>query len=361
MVIANLVHRPVRSAISIIAIAVEVILILLIVGLLFGVLEDSKSRQSHLGDVMVQPAGSSAWNMSGAPLPEKYGEIFQKFPHVTAVAPVVVQMSTGRSVEFIYGIDPDQYQRVAGAFRYLAGGPFTSPDSIVVDDVFASSNKTKVGDALQLFNHSFTVSGIVAAGTGARRYLPIRTMQDLMGAENKVSVFYIKADNSQNAAAIVDEIKAVPGFSNLTVRTMQDWLTMMSPENLPGFSKTIDVVIGVAVIIGFIVIFQAMYTAVMERTREIGILKSLGAGKLYIINVILRETTVLALAGTGLGIALSFLVRSAIRGRITLPILISGPWIVRAIVIAIVGALLGAIYPAIKAARKDPIDALAYE
>ena len=59
MVIANLVHRPVRSIISVIAIAVEVILILLIVGLLVGVLEDNKSRIAHLGDVMVQPAGSS--------------------------------------------------------------------------------------------------------------------------------------------------------------------------------------------------------------------------------------------------------------------------------------------------------------
>jgi putative ABC transport system permease protein len=361
MVIANLVHRPVRSLISIIAIAVEVILILLIVGLLIGVLEDNKSRQSHLGDVMVQPAGSSAFNMSGAPLPEKYAQILARFPHVVAVAPVGVQMSTGRSVEFIYGVDLDQYQRVAGAFRYLKGGPFTDGDSILVDDVFASGNKTHVGDKLQLFNHTFTVTGIVASGTGARRYIPKKTMQELIGAEGKVSVFYLKADDSGNAAAIVDEIKADPGFSNLTVRTMQDWLTMMSPENLPGFSKTIDVVIGVAIIIGFIVIFQAMYTAVMERTREIGILKSLGAGKLYIINVILRETAVLAIAGTALGIALSFVIRAAIRGRITLPIQISGGWIGRAVAIAIVGALLGAIYPAIKAARKDPIDALAYE
>ncbi len=56
----------------------------------------------------------------------------------------------------------------------------------------------------------------------------------------------------------------------------------------------INVVIGIAMIIGFIVIFQAMYTAVMERTREIGILKSLGAGKLYIVNVVLRETLLIA-------------------------------------------------------------------
>jgi putative ABC transport system permease protein len=362
LVISNLVHRPVRSIISIIAIAVEVILILLVVGLLIGVLEDNKSRQSNLGDVMVKPQGAGIFQgMSGAPLSEKYKDVLMKVPHVVAVAPVMIQMSTGKSVEFIYGIDLDEYQGVAGQLRYLHGGPFTGPDSIIVDDVFASGNRTNVGDSLQLFNHTFTVSGIVAAGKGARRFLPKRTMQDVTGNQGKVSIFYLKADNAANAGLIVDEIKSIHGMESLSIMTMQDWLTQMSPENLPGFSKTIDVVIGVAIIIGFIVIFQAMYTAVMERTREIGILKSLGAGKGYIINVILRETTVLAIAGTVLGIVLSFVVRAAIRSHITLPILLSGAWIGRAIVIAIVGALLGAIYPAVKAARKDPIDALAYE
>ena len=123
----------------------------------------------------------------------------------------------------------------------------------------------------------------------------------------------------------------------------------------------ITIVIGISVTIGFIVIFQAMYTAVMERTREIGILKSLGASKLYIVNAILRETTVLAIAGILVGIAISYVVSLAIRSRTTLPMDLNWGWITRAVLIAIVGSLLGAVYPALKAAQKDPIDALAYE
>ncbi len=69
---------------------------------------------------------------------------------------------------------------------------------------------------------------------------------------------------------------------------------MMTVNSYPGLSTFINVVIGISVVIGFIVIFQAMYTAVMERTREIGILKSIGASKLYIVDVILRETVLLA-------------------------------------------------------------------
>jgi putative ABC transport system permease protein len=105
-----------------------------------------------------------------------------------------------------------------------------------------------------------------------------------------------------------------------------------------------------------------MYTAVMERTREIGILKSLGASKFYIVNVILRETVLLALVGIALGVLISFLTRQVILyERPVLRLFWSHSWVIRATLIAIVGALGGALYPAYQAAQKDPIEALAYE
>ena len=105
-----------------------------------------------------------------------------------------------------------------------------------------------------------------------------------------------------------------------------------------------------------------MYTAIMERTREIGILKSLGAGKLYIVNVVLRETLLIAIGGIILGIAFSYAAKAGLKTHFqTLPIAISTNLLIKASVIALVGSLLGAFYPAIKAAQKDPIDALAYE
>jgi putative ABC transport system permease protein len=137
---------------------------------------------------------------------------------------------------------------------------------------------------------------------------------------------------------------------------------MMTPSHYPGLTTFLNIVIGISVTIGFIVIFQAMYTAVMERTREIGILKSLGASRLYIVNVILRETLLLALGGIVAGVIVSLVARAAIHHRIpTIPIIVTGGWILRSAVIAAIGAVLGALYPAYKAAQKDPIDALAYE
>ncbi len=365
MIVANLTHRPLRSLISIVAIALEVTLILLIVGLSMGILNDSRQRQAGIGaDVIVTPPGSSAMvGITGAPAPIKVADIIGKLPHVVAVAPVLMQLSTAGAVEIIYGIDPATYDAVTGGFHYLQGGPMQGPDDALVDDVYAQSHRIKPGDSVEMLNHNFRVAGVVEHGKGARKFAPIKTLQDLNGSEGKASAFYAKLDSTANSDAVVDEIKKVPGMSTYVVRSMSAWLSLMTPGNTPGFSSFINVVIGVSVIIGFMVIFQAMYTAVMERTREIGILKSIGASKFYIINVILRETTLLALCGIALGIGFSELARTVILQRLwpLLRVEISGGWIVNAMIIAILGALAGAIYPAIKAARKDPIEALAYE
>src|SRR5260370_38677647 len=93
---------------------------------------------------------------------------------------------------------------------------------------------------------------------------------------------------------------------------------MMTTSCLPGFNAFIGVVIGVSVVIGFLVIFQSMYTAVMERTREIGILKSMGASRAYIVNLIMRETGALAAVGIGVGILVSMAAAFGFRHRFPL-------------------------------------------
>jgi putative ABC transport system permease protein len=363
MIVSNLAHRPLRSAISIVAIALEVTLILLIVGFSVGLLNDSRARQAGIGaDVIVLPPGSSnIVGLTGAPAPVKIADILARLPHVTVAAPVLMQLSSAGSLQTIYGIDLKSFEAIR-PFTYLKGGPFQGPDDILVDDIYAGSNHSKIGNTVDLLNHKFRIAGIVAHGKGARLFLPLATLQELNGAQGRASAFYVKTDLPSNADTVVDEIKSVSGMSTYVIHSMREYLSMMTPDNYPGLSTFITIVVGISVTIGFIVIFQAMYTAVMERTREIGILKSLGASKFYIVNVILRETTLLAVGGIMLGIAISFIAGAAIHKRHpTLPIEITQHWILNAVFIAIVGAIGGALYPAFKAAQKDPIDALAYE
>jgi len=364
MIVGNLAHRPIRSLISIVAVALEVTLILLIVGLLLGLLNDSRTRTAGIGaDVIVLPPGSSFISgLTGAPMPIKIKDVLGKLPHVKSVAPVVTQISSAGALEIIAGIDLPSYESLSSGFHFLSGGPFDGPYDALVDDLFAQSKHAKVGDTIEILNNKFRICGIVERGKGARKFIPLSTLQDLIGAKDKATIFYLKLDNPANADEVVKEIKAVPGMERYLPNSMAAYLANMTAGNYPGLSTVIDVVVWISVVIGFIVIFQAMYTAVMERTREIGILKSMGASKLYIVNVVLRETILLAIAGIILGIIISLTGRAALAHKLPLlQIILGADWMLRATLIAIAGAVAGASYPAFKAAQKDPIDALAYE
>jgi putative ABC transport system permease protein len=364
MILANLMYRPFRTIISVVAVAVEVTLILLIVGIMLGMLNDSKNRQAGIGaDIMVQPPGSSLlMGVSGAPVSVKVADKLRQLQHVVAVAPVVTQLTTAGTVEVLDGIDLPSFNAVSGGFHYLSGGPFEGSYDMIVDDLEAGSKHRKVGDTVEMLNHLFRICGIVEHGKGARKFVPIATLQDLIGAIGKASIFYVKLDDPNNADEVVRMIKGIPGMQQYGVHSLKEYLSLMTSASIPGLTTVINVVIGIAMIIGFIVIFQAMYAAVMERTREIGILKSLGAGKLYIVNVVLRETLLIAIGGVIMGIGISYGARIGLRAKFqTLPVLITYGWLVKAAIVALVGSMLGALYPAMKAAQKDPIDALAYE
>lgn len=364
MIFANLVHRPIRSLISIIAIGLEVALILLIAGLCYGILNDSKTRTAGIGaDVIVQPPGSSNFvGITGAPVPIKVADILRRLSHVKVVSPVIWQISTAGSLEVIDGIDLASFEALGGPFQYVEGGPFQGPNDILIDDYVARQKHVKVGEPMELLNRTFRVAGIVESGRGARKFLPLSTLQDLIGAKDKASVFYVKLDSPANADEVVREVKQQPGMEAYSVHSTLDYLSMMTPSHLPGFKPFIGVVIGVSLIIGFLVIFQSMYAAVMERTREIGILKAMGASKLYIVNAILRETGFLAVVGIIVGILFSLAASWGIRQRFPqVQVVVTSDWIARAMLVALVGAVAGALYPAYKAAAKDPIEALAYE
>ena len=346
--------------ISALAIAIEVIMILSITAILLGKINGFKTRQNGIGmDMIVRPATTNNFlGMSGAGASIKVADLLRKIPHITVVAPVNMQI-TG-SLDSIYGIDYESFNALL-PFQFLSGTAFQGPEDVIVDD-YATSGK-KVGDKLQILGHDFRICGIVLHGKGARKFIPIDTMGRLNQTEGKASMFYLRTEDSPRFRDQVREaILATPGMSTYDVRTAEEFLSTFSPNNLPYMNTSIRVVVGIALVIGFLVIFQSMYTAVMERTREIGVLKSLGASRIYIVSLVMRETALIAAAGIILGIVTSYALSSALDARFpTLDFVINLPWVWKSVVIAFTGALLGAIYPAFKAASKDPIDALAYE
>ena len=362
MIVRNVLHRPVRTLVSVLAVGVEVALVIIIVGLTSGLLQETARRIEGIGaDIMLQPPSASVFlAFSGAPMPIKIREKLEELKYVQAVAPVLLQFSSTGGVDVIYGIEPESFRAVSGGFVFHKGSDMVGPDDILVDDWAARAKHAKVGEKLRVLDHDFNVAGIVEHGKGARLFVPLATLQELSGARDKASVFFIKCTRPEHTQAVMEQMRQL--FPRYEIRPLKDFLSLMTSSDLPGLKAFIRSMIALAVAIGFLVIFLSMYTTVIERTREIGVLKSLGASKGYIVKALLSETTLICGVGIVTGIALSYAARAMFLTLFpTLSILITPGWILRAAAIAVGGGLLGASYPAWIASRKDPIEALAYE
>lgn len=362
LVFNNVMHRPIRTVVSIVAVGVEVALVILIVGLSSGLLQETAKRIEGVGaDIMLQPPSASVFlAFSGAPMPIQIGNKLAGMKYVKAVAPVLLQFSSSGGAEVIYGIDPASFRAVSGGFVYLQGHGLEKPDDVLVDDWAAKARHVKAGDTLHLLGHNFHIAGIVEHGKGARIFVLLHTLQNLVGASGKASIFFMKLTNPDHTQAVMTQMRKM--FPRYQIRPVKEFLSMMTSTNLPGLNTFIESMIALAVSIGFLVILLSMYTTVIERTHDIGILKAIGASKAYIIRALLGESALICLLGIGVGIAMSYVSRVVFLSAFpTLSILITPGWILRAAAIALAGALLGATYPALLASRKDPIEALAYD
>jgi putative ABC transport system permease protein len=360
LVFENLKHRPVRTLIGIVMIAFQVTMVLTLVGLSNGMLNEQATRARGVGaDILVRPPGGSIIVSGGQILEKIIPVVIDKQPHVTVATGVLIFATD--VFNYTTGVDLATFNQLNGGFRFVKGGPFQHPDDVIVDGVYAGQHHLHVGDMTNINNHSWRVSGIYESGMLARAAVPLTTLQDLTANPGKVSTVYVKVDNAGNIPAVISELS--DKLKTYKVYSMEDYTSLFSANNIPMLTDFIWVVVGVGVLFGFLVVLLSMYTAVLERTREIGVLKALGASPGYILNILLRETVLLAIAGSILGILLSYVTRFVISSVVHSNLIqaIVPRWWPIAAAIAIVSAILGSLYPGFKAARQDAIEALAYD
>lgn len=357
LVFENLKHRPVRTFLSAVAIGVQVTMILTLVGVSRGVLGDIAKRARGTGaDILVRPPNSTVLAFSGN-MPEGVVKVVREQPHVALATGTVVQ-SIG-NFNSITGIHLDEFNAISGGFRLLEGTMFQGPNDMLVDEVEAKSRKVHVGSEIDV-GTKWRVCGIVEQGILSRLFTKINVLQDAYSENGKVSMIYVKLDTPANTATALDQLKErLPDYK---IYSVDEFVGLMSVDSIPLLKRFTSVVIGLSLIIGFLVVFQSMYTAVLERTREIGILKALGASPGYVLSILLREAALLAVIGAAVGILMTYGARSLMRIFVpTMTQAIVPDWWPWAVLIAIVGAQLGALYPGLKAARQDAIEALSYD
>jgi putative ABC transport system permease protein len=362
LVLSNIAHRPARTAVSILGTGVGVLLIVFTVGLAHGVLRERGRRESNIGaEIMVRASGSLSFS-GGSPfvLPASRAREIATIEGVRAASPIgqtLDRSDTGFGSRLIDGIEFDDYAKLTG-ISIREGRKLTGGDEAIVDPVWQQQRHATVGSTVPLFERPFKIVGIYEPPGGGRIKIPLSTMQDQEGSDGRASAILVACTDPAKQDEVAARIRErFPDDQIIFTRDLPE----LYASGVPALNVFIKVVVGVAAAISLLVILLAMYTTVTERTRQIGILKSLGMSKSAIAWVIEQEAIIVSLLGVSVGVLLTLIARVAVMRMTSLTVEIEPRWIAVALGVGLIGGSLGALYPALRAARQDAVDALSYE
>jgi len=361
LITANIRSRPTRTFISVLAVALGVVLMLIIGGITSGTLNDYVGRTMGVGaDFILQASGSSVlYAFSGAALPAKLANKLLEVPGIYAVAPVLAKFNAA-DFGLVFGIDLESYDKLPGRLQIISGTESLKDDEVIVDDLFAKSHKVGPGSPLIILNHKFTISGICRPGAVVRVFVPLKTLQEMNTTPSMATIMFIKVAPDASAEAVEKELRST--YPDYTLTSTRDEASLLSGTRMPMLKEFRFTVVLVSMLLSFMVILLAMYTTIFERTREIGILKSLGASRRFIVIMILKESVMISSLGVLLGIGISEIIRKAIIAAFpTLQVAMALGDVFNGCILGLIGGTMGALYPAYKAARMDPVKALSYE
>ncbi|MGH9836568.1 MAG: ABC transporter permease [Blastocatellia bacterium] len=364
LVASNLTHHPGRTLASVIGVAVGVILVVLTVGLVRGTLRERGQRDANIGVEIMLRQGGQGISLTSADMtiPVSEAEAVRAVEGVAMATPVGQNLEMGASgglgIRQIDGIEFGSFT-AASHLRIVQGEPLPpSGDFAIIDFKEATNKNVKVGDTIKGFGRDLKVVGIYEPEAGGRIKVPLATMQEALGAADKCSMIFVKCQNANEQELVAGRI--LEKFPEYRVLFTRD-LPQLFATGFSGFNVFLNVVKGLATVISLLVILLTMYTTVAERTRQIGILKSLGASKLWIAWVFEKEALLISLLGVVGGLVIAAIARYFLVNGLGWKIDLEADSILYASIAGLVSGLLGALYPALRAASQDPVEALSYE
>lgn len=362
LVLSNLAHRPARTAVSVAGIALGVLLVVFTVGLAHGLLRERGKREANIGaQIMVRPSGM--FGLSGGQtfsIPVAHAAELARIEGVRMAVPIgqnLDKSDSGFGSRLIEGIPFEQYAALNG-MTIKEGRGLQKDDEVIVDAAWLQENNASVGSTIQIYEQPFRLVGTYEPPGGGRIKIPLAAMQKQVGFENHCNTILVACADPAQEEQVAARIKEkFPGEQIVLTREIPE----LYMSGVPALNVFLKVVVGVAATISLLVILLAMYTTVTERTRQIGILKSLGMSKSSIAWVIEQEAILVSVLGVFIGVVLMLLIRFFVMRSTTLVVDVEIKWIVISLVVGLIGGSIGALYPALRAARQDAVDALSYE
>jgi len=361
LVTSNIRQRPIRTLVSVAGIALGVCLVMLFTGLARGMSNELQRRASNVrAELIFMRPGAIQATGASMNLDVQYATRLKTIDGVEDAIPIgryFFQGPTGIGLEQIDGVDWNSYASMNGI--QLVAGQAPAGNEALIDEVKARNDNYHVGDTIRPFGGAgYRIAGIYLPESGPRVKLTLPALQEALEAPGKCTFVFVKLKNSEQVDAMAAKIsRELPGNTIQPTR-----------EVFAGFEKSIPylgiflrVLVGLAAVVSALVVMLAMYTTITERTREIGILKAMGASRGYIVGIIEKEAILISIIGLIVGFAVSGLAGYVIHEAYGLVFEYSWQWALTAAVIGLVGGILGALYPALRASNLDPVNALAYE
>ncbi|HEU0184371.1 MAG TPA: FtsX-like permease family protein [Blastocatellia bacterium] len=338
---------------------------MLTVGLVRGTLRDRGARDANLtAEIMLSrnSQGGISFATMSVSLPLELLDKARATPGVKAVTPIAqhVEFGGGNALGLrqIDGVDFEDFRRATGV-RIVEGRELPlCGDAMIVDVRYAAARNTKLGDKIRWMDRDFTVVGVYEPETGSRMMIPLRTMQEALGAPGMCSMFLVKCERPEEQEEVARLLlERMPDSRIIFTRD----LPVLFANGFTAFNVFLDAVLAVALAISLLIILLTTYTTVTERTRQIGILKALGASKRFIAMIFIKESTLVTGMGVACGFLIALLARLALTSWAGLHIEIEIGYTLWAALGGFASGLIGAIYPALRAAGQDAVEALSYE
>ncbi len=406
---ANLMHSKIRTALSALAVGLGIMLLLVSKGLAGGsIAEVAERMQSVDAELVVLPAQDNIIFTNSAPFPRAFRRFIEKQadehgPLATAVIPVFFgQIHMGGQQQRLFGVDPAQmslflagrcvlegtvFERAHGFARQLEDPtadlpPDDAPEQVisaflepglelVIDDrlrrvgrVDQQTGETvpyRIGDEIRVMGREFRIVGVVETGVAGRVFAPLQTLREIaLAGETKSSMFFVKLRPDVDPVTAADRLAAALGTAARV--ELKSQYGRLLRESFAQVNMYMNASSGLALVVCFLFILLTMYTIVIQRTREIGILKSLGVTRLDLLRLSVVEALMISLAGVVIGIGISYAAKWGLGvARPLLTVDLSSGLLLLAALIGVVGGVLSALYPGYRAARLDPAVALSHE
>lgn len=362
LVFANLRVRPFRTLISVIGVALGVILVVLFTGLAQGMTNDMAKRASNWkAEIVFTRPGAMELDSSNASVSTGYVERLKQIEGVESTVPVIRHFSPDQNGRWgmvqLDGVDWAPFAQMNG-MSIIEGREPTANNEVIFDERRMIEDKAKVGDSIKLLGKDYQIVGVFSPPSGARIKMSLGAMQEVLGAPNKSTFILVKVKAGEDEKVVAERInKELPGNKiNLTSEFVID-----AQQRIPLLGTFLRVLVGLGAFVSTIFVLLSMYTTITERRKEIGILKSLGAPRSFIIRSVEGEAFMIGILGVAVGLITAFVSSIVIARAFDLAFEFSWGWILTATSIAIVGSLFGALYPAWRASTIDPVEVMANE